>query len=105
MYDSYHVIICHYCGKYGHIAKNASKPPTCGKCASSLHMKHETVAKQKRNALFVCEGVLTQTLSKQLTIGIACHMKQKQVKPIGFEAPRGGAYNNRKHLKLGTPCS
>ena len=29
----------------------------------------------------------------------------KQVKPIGFEAPRGGAYNNRKHLKLGTPCS
>ena len=29
----------------------------------------------------------------------------KQVKPIGFEAPRGGAYNNRKHLKLETPCS
>ena len=29
----------------------------------------------------------------------------EQVKPIGFEAPRGGAYNNRKHLKLGTPCS
>ena len=24
----------------------------------------------------------------------------KQVKPIGFEALRGGAYNNRKHLKL-----
>ena len=22
-----------------------------------------------------------------------------------FEAPRGGAYNNRKHLKLETPCS
>ena len=21
-------------------------------------------------------------------------------KPIGFEAPRGGAYNNQKHLKL-----
>ena len=29
----------------------------------------------------------------------------KQVKPIGFKAPRGGAYNNRKHLKLETPCS
>ena len=29
----------------------------------------------------------------------------KQVKPIGFEAPRGGAYNNRKHLKLETSCS
>ena len=29
----------------------------------------------------------------------------KQVKPIGFEAPRGGAYNNRKHLKLEIPCS
>ena len=29
----------------------------------------------------------------------------QQVKPIGFEAPRGGAYNNRKHLKLETPCS
>ena len=28
----------------------------------------------------------------------------KPVKPIGFEAPRGGAYNNRKHLKLETPC-
>ena len=26
----------------------------------------------------------------------------KQVKPIGFEAPRGGAYNNRKPLKLET---
>ena len=32
-------------------------------------------------------------------------MLRKQVKPIGFEAPRGGAYNNRKHLKLETPCS
>ena len=31
--------------------------------------------------------------------------QMKQVKPIGFEAPRGGAYNNRKHLKLETPCS
>ena len=31
--------------------------------------------------------------------------ESKQVKPIGFEAPRGSAYNNRKHLKLGTPCS
>ena len=31
--------------------------------------------------------------------------KLKQVKPIGFEAPRGGAYNNQKHLKLETPCS
>ena len=31
--------------------------------------------------------------------------EKKQVKPIGFEAPRGGAYNNRKHLKLETPCS
>ena len=29
----------------------------------------------------------------------------EQVKPIGFEAPRGGAYNNRKHLKLETPRS
>ena len=29
----------------------------------------------------------------------------KQVKPIGFEAPRGGAYDNRKHLKLEAPCS
>ena len=29
----------------------------------------------------------------------------QQVKPIGFEAPRGGAYNNRKHLKQETPCS
>ena len=29
----------------------------------------------------------------------------KQVKPIGFEAPLGVAYNNRKHLKLETPCS
>ena len=26
----------------------------------------------------------------------------EQVKPISFEAPRGGAYNNRKHLKLET---
>ena len=31
--------------------------------------------------------------------------ENKQVKPIGFEAPQGGAYNNRKHLKLETPCS
>ena len=31
-------------------------------------------------------------------------MKQ-QVKPIGFEALRGGAYNNQNHLKLETPCS
>ena len=30
---------------------------------------------------------------------------QKQVKSIGFEAPRGGAYDNRKHLKLEAPCS
>ena len=30
---------------------------------------------------------------------------RKQIKPIGFEALRGGAYNNRKHLKLETPCS
>ena len=29
----------------------------------------------------------------------------KQVKPISFEAPQGGAYNNRKHLKLETPRS
>ena len=29
----------------------------------------------------------------------------EQVKPIGFEAPRGGAYNNQKHLKLERPCS
>ena len=31
--------------------------------------------------------------------------KEKQAKPIGFEAPRGGTYNNRKHLKQETPCS
>ena len=55
VYDFYHVVICHHCQKYGHIAnkcseKNASKPPTCGKCASSLaHMKHDTVVQQKRN--------------------------------------------------------
>ena len=30
--------------------------------------------------------------------------EEKQVKPIGFEAPRGGAYNNRKHLKLEILC-
>ena len=28
-------------------------------------------------------------------------MDMKQVKPIGFEAPRGGAYNNWKHLNYG----
>ena len=27
----------------------------------------------------------------------------KQVKPVGFEAPRDGAYNNRKHLKQVKP--
>ena len=32
-------------------------------------------------------------------------LASKQVKPIGFEEPRGGAYNNQKHLKLETPCS
>ena len=32
-------------------------------------------------------------------------IKTSRLKPIGFEAPRGGAYNNRKHLKLETPCS
>ena len=48
VYDSYHVAICHHCQKVGHIAskcpdKNDGKPPICGKCASSLHTKHENV--------------------------------------------------------------
>ena len=50
-----------------------------------------------------------------LIVSVSEHLRQrdrqadkhiyKQVKPIGFEAPRGGAYNNRKHLKLEAPCS
>ena len=43
VYDTYRVLICHHCQKYGHIAtkcpeKNDNKLATCGKCAGA----HET---------------------------------------------------------------
>ena len=40
-----------------------------------------------------------------LNKGQCSSVAYKQVKPIGYEAPQGGAYNSRKHLKLETPCS
>ena len=43
--------------------------------------------------------------SKMRQLATEWQLSWKQVKPIGFEAPRGGAYNNQKHLKLETPCS
>ena len=64
VYDSYHVVICHYCQKYGHIAnkcsekKNASKPPTCGKCAGT-HETRNCSATEKKCVNCVRRGIST----------------------------------------------
>ena len=54
VYDSYHVIICHYCQKYGHIAKKCSEKKLLVNPQPVenvlVHRKHETVVQQKRNA-------------------------------------------------------
>ena len=70
VHDTYRIIICHYCQKYGHIAKkcpdkNENKPSTCGKCAG-IHETQNCNGTEKKCVNCVRKGTITNIDSYNL---------------------------------------